>query len=169
MKKWWGDIYEGYRKIEEIILDNYIHGATPDDQEPWETERKEYINRYRNLIGRNLSSMRESAGISYRDLAVKSTVSAATILRYEKGTVVPKYETLYRLIETLQALGLDVQFSDLLKDDHAKPEQYEDVYLAPAERDILESVSMLNARGQEVASERVKELTKISDYTKDDV
>ena len=174
MGKWWGDIYQGYRDIEKNDVVCYIHGAEPKDIEPWETERKEYIIRYRSLIGRNLASMREELNLSYRDLADKSHVSSATILRYEKGVVFPKYDSLEKLIDAFKDLGLmvqgrEVQFSDLLTDDHADLERYDDIYLSPVERDILESVNMLNGKGRQVAKERVNELTKISDYTEEDV
>ena len=169
MIKWWGDIYQGYLDIEREISKAEQLGASPDELEEFNYYRRDYINRYRSLIGRNLFSIRDSLGISYRDLAKKSSVSSATILRYEKGTVFPKYETLESLIKVFQELGLSVKFSDLLKDDYQMSEQYEDILLSPKERQILESVSKLNAKGQEVASERVEELTKISDYTEKDV
>ena len=134
-------------------------------------EVTEYIKRYKKLIGRNINSIRKKLGMSFKRLSLASGISPSTLLRLENAGGDPRYETLEKLAATFSSLGEPTKVHDFLRDDF---QEYEGIpgstlVFSPGERKLLMSAQKLNNKGQEVAAERVEELTKISDYRKENV
>lgn len=112
--------------------------------------------------GERIQKARKSAGLSQKELGEKLGVSASMIGQYENDLRIPKIETLEKL-----ATALNVKISTL-RDIHEF--FFQDLFL-PLGNDeittrILAALEELNTEGQQIAVERVEELTEIPKYKK---
>ena len=131
--------------------------------------------------GRRIQQARKQAKLTQAELGAKLGVSGSMIGQYENDLRNPKYDTLSRIADTLGVLLVD-----LLDEETAKVYQKGFIQGAAAEsveNDIIDKLwkqegysgsdtetqlinafSQLNEKGQQIAVERVEELTKIPDY-----
>lgn len=119
--------------------------------------------------GERIRAARKNAGLTQEDLGKKLGVSYVGISQWENNVRNPKFSTLARIAD---ALNIPVQ--DLIEDwskvdteDFIKRACYgEGITVPDAEERIAAALEKLNTTGQNVAVERVEELTKIPDYQK---
>lgn len=171
MSHWWVNIHQRFCDLEQSIKEDE---NTPADSirrlhyEDSLNQRDDMLRLHRKLIGRNMLSIRSRLDLTLRDVAAQCDLAPSTIYRIEQGygseKGFPRYETLTKIVSAYNALGESLIVSDLLIDDYQEPEAFRSVILYPGERKILLSMQILNDRGQEVAAERVEELTKIPEY-----
>lgn len=61
------------------------------------------VDELRTIIGRNIVSLRKSAGMTQADLAAKLNYSDKAVSKWERGEAIPDIETLARARRSLQA------------------------------------------------------------------
>ena len=114
--------------------------------------------------GEIIRTIRKEQGLSQIELAQKAGIAVNSVRLYESGKREPKIGSLRRIA---QALGVDVYSladfdtaSQLLEGSlNAKLER-----LSPKEQALIIAFSQLNDAGQDVAIERVNELTELEKY-----
>ena len=115
-------------------------------------------------LGENIKNAREAAGLTQEQLGALAGVTGVAIMRYEKGQREPRSAVLLKIA---QALGVDVYSladfdtaTQLLEGSmNAKLER-----LSPKEQALIIAFDQLNDAGQDVAIERVNELTELEKY-----
>ena len=140
--------------------------------------------------GEKIRAYRKKNKLTQKKLGELCGIAEPTIRRYELNMLNPKYETLTKI-----GAALHVEAWDLVDDKFMVPDKYqptaEDVEdldrLFPREDDIGETISveykfeaslevkakltnafaLLNEEGQQVAIERIEELTEIPKYRKE--
>ena len=120
-------------------------------------------------VGERIRAARTAQGLTQDELGGKCGIAGANIRKYELGKANPKFSTLARIAD---ALSIPVQ--DLIEDwgkvdteDFIKRVCYgEGITVPDAEERISAALEKLSTTGQNVAVERVEELTKIPDYQK---
>ena len=136
-------------------------------------------------FGEQLKAARKRAGMTQEALAAAVYTTKTAISRYESNQRIPRDEIFARLclvlqvdIDELQSLarlagmsGAQVSngiqslfpwFDRILEDENHEVHRSND----SAQSKLLASFDELNPKGQQVAVERVEELTKIPDYRK---
>ena len=119
--------------------------------------------------GERIKAARKNAGLTQEELGKRLGVSYVGISQWENNIRNPKYITLQRIAN---ALGITPQ--ELIGDgsnidiaDFVNTVCYGEGITTPsAEERISAALEKLNHTGQNVAVERVEELTKIPDYQK---
>ena len=114
--------------------------------------------------GEIIRTIRKEQGLSQIELAQKAGIAVNSVRLYESGKREPKIGSLRRIA---QALGVDVYSladfdtaSQLLEGSlNAKLER-----LSPKEQALIIAFDQLNEAGQDVAIERVNELTELEKY-----
>ena len=114
--------------------------------------------------GEIIRTTRKEQGLSQIELAQKAGIAVNSVRLYESGKREPKIGSLRRIA---QALGVDVYAladfdtaSQLLEGSlNAKLER-----LSPKEQALIVAFDQLNEAGQDVAIERVNELTELEKY-----
>ena len=114
--------------------------------------------------GEIIRTIRKEQGLSQIELAQKAGIAVNSVRLYESGKREPKIGSLRRIA---QALGVDVYSladfdtaSQLLEGSmNAKLER-----LSPKEQSLIIAFDQLNDAGQDVAIERVNELTELEKY-----
>ena len=114
--------------------------------------------------GEIIRTIRKEQGLSQIELAQKAGIAVNSVRLYESGKREPKIGSLRRIA---QALGVDVYSladfdiaSQLLEGSmNAKLER-----LSPKEQALIIAFDQLNDAGQDVAIERVNELTELPKY-----
>lgn len=130
--------------------------------------------------GENIKKYRNKAHLTQKELAAKCGLAAITIQQYERGAREPHLET---VIKISKALGvLPTLIIEDLQDELAlwienHPDSYDqivfnhsenntnfDMYLEDTIERIKPLLELLNRDGQDVAIERIEELTQIPKY-----
>ena len=120
-----------------------------------------------NTVGEKIKIARKSAGLTQKELAKRAGISMVSVQQYERGVRNPQLKQLSQIAAALNKNILDflsqslptpifddiLQGVDNLQNEVNKPR-------------LLEEFDKLNATGQEVALERVSELTQIPMYQK---
>ena len=122
-------------------------------------------------VGERIKAARISAKMTQAELAKKLEISYVVISQYENGKRNPKLETLQKIAD-----ALEVPVSDLLglptpanSDSPELTNQLFDNLVDKLKRNQLnEAFDKLNDKGQQKALEQVSDLTKITDYQKDE-
>lgn len=138
-------------------------------------------------VGEKIRAARTALGLTQDKLGERCGIAGANIRKYELGKANPKYETLQRIADALNIPVTDIMGADWhprsAVDNFIKttiygvgvtvPNAAEQLKERPpvectqdAEERIGELLTKLNTTGQNVAVERVEELTKIPDYQK---
>lgn len=120
-------------------------------------------------VGEKIRAARTAQGLTQDELGGRCGIAGANIRKYELGKANPKFSTLARIAD---ALNIPVQ--DLIEDwSKVNTEEFikrvcygEGITVPDAEERIAAALEKLNTTGQNVAVERVEELTKIPDYQK---
>lgn len=137
-------------------------------------------------IGERIKHARQIKGMSQETLARAIGSTKSTISKYELGHREPSLDTIQRIADALRIEffdlvvptgdqasvdGLLTEVEDAKKRGLRVVWKNDNLYLtAPSkEQKILLAFDKLNAKGREVAVERVEELTKIPEYQKDEV
>ena len=134
--------------------------------------------------GEKIKQARKRAGITQQQLADRLGISYVVISQYENNKRNPKVDTIYKI-----ASALEIDVSALLSDQYLN-DYYESLIKKYAssdsdkntaidhlkryfnqidvmQNDLLSAYSQLNTDGQQVAVERVQELTEIKKYRKE--
>lgn len=136
-------------------------------------------------IGERIKHARQIKGMSQETLARAIGSTKSTISKYELGHREPSLDTIQRIADALRIEffdlvvptgdqasvdGLLTEVEDAKKRGLRVVWKNDNLYLtAPSkEQKILLAFDRLNAKGREVAVERVEELTKIPEYQKDE-
>lgn len=136
-------------------------------------------------IGERIKHARQIKGMSQETLARAIGSTKSTISKYELGHREPSLDTIQRIADALRIEffdlvvptgdqasvdGLLTEVEDAKKRGLRVVWKNDNLYLtAPSkEQKILLAFDKLNAKGREVAVERVEELTKIPEYQKDE-
>lgn len=127
-------------------------------------------------IGERIKNERKKAGLTQQELADRLGVSFANISQYENNKRNPKHETVFKIAdaigvnpyyllygvdrEQMEQIGLAlIKYDSVLKKEFNNAEE--------REKSLMRSFRKLNPDGQQVAVERVEELTEIKKYRKD--
>lgn len=138
-------------------------------------------------IGENIRRLRTEKHLTQKQLGERLGVSAQMIGQYETGVRKPRYGTIKRIANALDVITLEIINYDhptnfdrvtdtmltnwLASKEYIKAEmgtEIEDDSFAQFINSIAELGFKLNEKGQQIAVERMEELTKIPDYRKDD-
>lgn len=136
--------------------------------------------------GQRIQQARKSAGLSQKQLGDRLGLSASMIGQWENDLRNPKYDTLNRIANAL-GIDLDILFSDREKEisewsniegwnsgigarEKGVIEDfgYQGYSFSEAEHDLISAFDDLNREGQRKAIERIKELTEIPRYRRQD-
>ncbi len=105
-------------------------------------------------IGQRIRAERKKAGLTQEQLGKATNLSAITIHQYESEKRQPR-------IKSLQAIAnaLGIPLTDLTGETNTSSETD-----SRFENRLLSAFHQLNDKGQQIATERVEELTRISEY-----
>lgn len=118
-------------------------------------------------IGERIKAARTKAGLTQAQLAERTGVAMITISQYERGIRQPRMEQLRKI-----AFALGLYISDLVDGTEEgwrsfpPDELRRDFSRSNAHTRMNAAFDKLNENGQNIAAERVEELTKIPDYQK---
>lgn len=116
-------------------------------------------------FGKNVKEIRESRGLSQRELGERLGVTQQTIAQYEALINAPKSKTVDKI-----AAALDVTFRDLTAESTQSDFDYEEFAfvsgLTSNEGKLLKQFDKLNRNGQDKAIEQVKMIAQIPAYMK---
>lgn len=123
--------------------------------------------------GERIKAARKAAGITQAELSKKLGISYVGVSQWENNLRNPKFETIKRI-----AKALDVDVYELLGDDarelYVEGEASalfrglgKNYSFSERERVLVRKFNKLNPAGQEIAVERVEELTEIPKYQKE--
>lgn len=120
---------------------------------------------FKDTVGFRIKAFRKQRGLTQEELAIKSGVSVMSIRRYESEERTPKFATMEKIASALQIDVENVLFSleELLEAQHG----LEKAHKAMCEKELMQYFDLLNLKGQRIAVERVCELSKIDEYTKE--
>lgn len=119
-----------------------------------------------DTIGSRIKMFRKYNGLTQEELALKSGISVMSIRRYEADERIPKYEIMEKIAKTLQVDSDCIFFN--IEELKAEVRGLKIAQQKMIEKDLLTYFERLNLTGKSVAVERIHELTKIEDYTKED-
>lgn len=114
-----------------------------------------------------IKALRLERGLTQKELGDRCGMADSAIRKYESGKVVPGYDSLFKIAKALEIEDYRLIFDDdggFLFDnqnDEKAANEREDLREA-----LLNTFFSLNIKGQRVAVERIKELSKICDYIK---
>lgn len=134
--------------------------------------------------GQRIKEARKRVGMTQNELAIKLGVPFQSVSQWERNTRKPKIDTLQKIAS---ALGVnlvelsedlfDQKLLSLIKQDYSTDEEFQAAVLNneisiatltnPNDVFLLRNFFMLNEDGQELAIERVVELTMHEEYLKD--
>lgn len=128
--------------------------------------------------GEKIAKARKDAKLTQKELGIKLGVSAQSVAQWENNLRNPKFETLLKIADALDASILDFfpnqnrQLSTFVYQSGFEESQAElrefGYTFSEAEVKLVQAFSALNETGQKVACERVEELSKIDDYRRTD-
>ena len=113
-------------------------------------------------VGERIKAARKNAGMTQKELADKLNISYVGVSQWENNLRNPKFETLQRIADALDTeVNIFISGQTLEQRDQAMKD-----YVAKRfnEAQLMTAFNKLNDKGQQVAVERVEELTKIPDY-----
>ena len=130
--------------------------------------------------GENIKKYRKKAHLTQKALAIKCGLAAITIQQYERGIREPHLETVIKISKALGVLPTliieDLQEElalwienhpdsyDQIVFDHSENKTNSDMYLEDTMEKMKPLLELLNRNGQDIAIERVEELTQIPKY-----
>lgn len=130
--------------------------------------------------GENIKKYRKKAHLTQKALAIKCGLATITIQQYERGIREPHLETVIKISKALGVLPTliieDLQEElalwienhpdsyDQIVFDHSENKTNSDMYLEDTMEKMKPLLELLNRNGQDIAIERVEELTQISKY-----
>lgn len=130
--------------------------------------------------GENIKKYRKKAHLTQKELAAKCGLAAITIQQYERGAREPHLETVIKISKALGVLPTliieDLQDElalwienhpnsyDQIVFNHSENNTNFDMYLEDTIERIKPLLELLNRDGQDVAIERIEELTQIPKY-----
>lgn len=121
-------------------------------------------------VGEKIRAARTAQGLTQDELGGRCGIAGANIRKYELGKANPKYKTLIRIADALKIPVTDIVDDEWVSqnvEDCIRTIVYgEGITVPDAEERIAAALEKLNTTGQNVAVERVEELTKIPDYQK---
>lgn len=131
-------------------------------------------------LGQRIQNFRREKGLTQKQLAEILGLATGTIQQYELDKRQPRINQLQAIaaalnVSTADLLGIepDEKFDKLIKHFPNAPASIEDgkavikiVGYDPKTR-VFKALSKLNKTGQEVAAERIEELTKIPEYQRE--
>ncbi len=113
-------------------------------------------------LGQKIKVARKAAGMTQRQLADKLHKSFSTIQKYENGVVEPPISSIPEI-----AAAIGITPLELMETAIAWPGELQAVIDARDRRMVLNAAfDLLNPDGQQIAIERVEELTEIHKYKK---
>ena len=130
-------------------------------------------------VGERIKTLRESLNMTQEELGKKIGVTGVTIMRYEKGQRKINVNVLEKIAQVLNVEALyllsgktDAEWKDKMNVEVAtsiqqEKEYWESVLLTEPLLKLNALLDLLNPSGQQVAVERVEELTEIPKYQKD--
>lgn len=125
-------------------------------------------------FGERLRSARMNVGMTQAELAAKLGLTYQSVSQWERCDHSPRVDTVMRIADALGVSadflldvgGVEMELPDWLRSrDTQKPAAIVE-WTQEAEERISAALEKLNTTGQNVAVERVEELTKIPDYQK---
>lgn len=130
--------------------------------------------------GENIKKYRKKAHLTQKALAIKCGLATITIQQYERGIREPHLETVIKISKVLGVLPTliieDLQEElalwienhpdsyDQIVFDHSENKTNSDMYLEDTMEKMKPLLELLNRNGQDIAIERVEELTQIPKY-----
>lgn len=130
--------------------------------------------------GENIKKYRKKAHLTQKALAIKCGLATITIQQYERGIREPHLETVIKISKALGVLPTliieDLQEElalwienhpdsyDQIVFDHSENKTNSDMYLEDTMEKMKPLLELLNRNGQDIAIERVEELTQIPKY-----
>ena len=130
--------------------------------------------------GENIKKYRKKAHLTKKALAIKCGLATITIQQYERGIREPHLETVIKISKALGVLPTliieDLQEElalwienhpdsyDQIVFDHSENKTNSDMYLEDTMEKMKPLLELLNRNGQDIAIERVEELTQIPKY-----
>lgn len=125
-------------------------------------------------IGQRIKSARFNTGMTQKELAEKLGLPYQSVSQWERDERAPRLDTVIRIAQAMGVpssylLGIDCKTAtlpDWPEMQEKKKERPPVECTQDAEERIGELLTKLNTTGQNVAVERVEELTKIPDYQK---
>lgn len=130
--------------------------------------------------GENIKKYRKKAHLTQKALATKCGLATITIQQYERGIREPHLETVIKISKALGVLPTliieDLQEElalwienhpdsyDQIVFDHSENKTNSDMYLEDTMEKMKPLLELLNRNGQDIAIERVEELTQIPKY-----
>ena len=130
-------------------------------------------------VGERIKTLRECLNMTQEELGKKIGVTGVTIMRYEKGQRKINVNALEKIAQVLNVEALyllsgktDAEWKDKMNVEVAtsiqqEKEYWESVLLTEPLLKLNALLDLLNPSGQQVAVERVEELTEIPKYQKD--
>ncbi len=124
-------------------------------------------------FGKRLKAIRLSKELSQRELGEKLGVRQQTIAQYERSTVSPKSETIFRLAKALDIPAFELMDEDIRSLAHKikKMEKEQEEIFEPKiidEEYILSLLDQLNCYGLSRIYGHLEDLLKIPEYRKED-
>ena len=130
--------------------------------------------------GENIKKYRKKAHLTQKALAIKCGLATITIQQYERGIREPHLETVIKISKALGVLPTliieDLQEElalwienhpdsyDQIVFDHSENKTNSDMYIEDTMEKMKPLLELLNRNGQDIAIERVEELTQIPKY-----
>ena len=131
-------------------------------------------------VGENIKKFRKKAHLTQRALAKEVGLATITIQQYERGVREPRLDIIFKIAKVLGVLPT-VLIEDMSEELALYIENHtttydKDIIIATtdetksdplyehAKKEICHFLKLLNEDGQEVAIERIKELTEIPKY-----
>ena len=129
-------------------------------------------------IGDAIRKYRKVQGLTLEELGKKMGISGSLVGQYERGVVNPKYETIVRFADALNVEPVELlgrAFMDVIGPEQRRMFSEPGVVAiriydsgrlerVTIQEQLEDAFSALNIEGQKIAVERVKELTEIPKY-----
>ena len=121
-------------------------------------------------VGNRIKKARKDAGLTQKELGERLGLSFQAVAQWENDLRKPKMETVQRIADALEIdvnwllNGYTLEDRDQAMKDYVARRFKEATTWKELKERIDMAFSMLNPTGQQVAVERVEELTKIPDY-----
>lgn len=123
-------------------------------------------------IGDRIQGWRRSRKITQKQLADMIGKGLSTVQKYEIGAIEPPYSVIEKIAQALDVYPLEILLG--MSENEEIAGYYYQVFkgdrdeLTESQINLIYAFSKLNERGQEVAAQRVQELTEIERYLNPD-
>lgn len=111
-----------------------------------------------NKLGENIKAARKRNGITQAELAARLNVSQARIAQYENGHRIPKFETVFKIMEALEEWNLEDFYDVTWPEDRAPLSPVNDAIM-------IERFHRLNSDGQEKVISYAADLAENPKYS----